>query len=108
MSAPTTWADGRGVWHVRVSRHAASPLIAARRAIRDEIAQREDIAQVDRSVWMRPVRLPEFDTPSPGLTVTTDGRRVCRTCARERDRAYKARKRMAREAGEPLNVLDMP
>lgn len=42
------------------------------------------------------------------LTVTTDGRRVCRTCARERDRAYKARKRMAREAGEPPNVLDMP
>lgn len=63
MSAVTTWADGRGTWHARVPRGAASPLIAARRALRDEIAARQDIATVDRSVWMRPVRVPDLDTP---------------------------------------------
>jgi len=55
------WADGWGVWHVRVSRNAASPLIAARRALRDEIVPRE--RNVARDVWMRPVRVTDLDTP---------------------------------------------
>lgn len=58
----TTWADSYGVWHARVSRNAASPLIAARRAIRDELAAREDIANIRREVYMHPVRVTEMDT----------------------------------------------
>lgn len=59
----TTWADGRGVWHVRVSRTAVAPLIAARRALRDEIVAREgDPAGLDRNVWMKPIRVPDMDT----------------------------------------------
>jgi uncharacterized lipoprotein YmbA len=58
-----TWANGFGVWHARVSRTAASPLIAARRALRDELQARESrSAPVDREIWMRPVRVPEHDT----------------------------------------------
>lgn len=57
---PITWADGFGVWHVRVSRHAASPLIAARRSLRDELQARE--RNVDRQVWMQPTRVPDLDT----------------------------------------------
>lgn len=62
MSYPkvVTWADGYGVWHVRVPRHAASPLITARRALRDELSARE--GNVRRSIWARPVRLPDLDT----------------------------------------------
>lgn len=56
----TAWADGFGVWHVRVSRHAAGPLIAARRALRDELTAREN--NVARDVWMRPERVPALDT----------------------------------------------
>lgn len=55
-----TWANGFGVWHVRVSRTAASPLLAARRALRTEIQQRDP--EADRSVWLFPVRVPELDT----------------------------------------------
>lgn len=59
---PTTWADGRGIWHARVSRHAASPVIAARGALRDELQARESPAQpVDRRFWMEAVRVPEMD-----------------------------------------------
>lgn len=59
----TTWANGFGVWHARVSRHAASPLIAARRALRDELQARESAsAPVAREVWMRPIRAPDLDT----------------------------------------------
>jgi hypothetical protein len=59
----TTWADGFGVWHVRVSRHAASPLIAARRALRHELTLRESpTAPVAREIYMRPVRVTGLDT----------------------------------------------
>lgn len=54
------WADGFGVWHARVSRHAASPLIAARRLLRDELLQRDE--HVAREVWMHPERVPDLDT----------------------------------------------
>lgn len=62
MSAPLvhTWADGFGVWHVRVSANAASPLIAARRALRDELTPR--VNNLPRSVWMHPQRVPDLDT----------------------------------------------
>lgn len=59
MSNVTTWANGFGVWHVRVSRTAASPLIAARRALRDELQARE--ANVARNVWLHPVRVEGLD-----------------------------------------------
>jgi hypothetical protein len=59
----TTWADGFGIWHVRVSRDAASPIIAARRALRDELTLRESpSAPVARLIYMRPVRVTELDT----------------------------------------------
>lgn len=58
-----TWANGFGVWHVRVSRHAASPLIAARHALRDELQARESPSTpIMRSIYMEPVRVPELDT----------------------------------------------
>ena len=57
---PEAWADGFGVWHVRVSAHAAWPLGVARRTLRDELQQRD--ASVVRDVWMHPVRVPEKDT----------------------------------------------
>lgn len=59
MSNVTTWANGFGVWHVRVSRTAASPLIAARRALRDELQARE--ANVARNIWLHPVRVEGLD-----------------------------------------------
>ena len=55
----TTWADEFGVWHTRVPAACISPLIAARRALRDEIAPRDPKAH--RSVWMKPVRVPDLD-----------------------------------------------
>jgi hypothetical protein len=55
----TVWANGFGIWHVRVPRDCVSPLIAARRALRDELTARE--AHCARSVWMYPVRVPELD-----------------------------------------------
>ena len=61
MANVTTWADGFGVWHVRVPRDAASPLITARRALRDELTPR--VRDVRRSIYMRPARVPELDTP---------------------------------------------
>lgn len=77
---PVSWANGFGVWHVRVSRHAASPLIAARRVLRDELTQREN--NVAREVWMRPVRVPELDTDD--TVVYKEGslteRVTCRDC----------------------------
>ena len=45
----TTWADGFGVWHARVPRHCVAPLLAARRAIRDEL--QSDVA---RRCWNKP------------------------------------------------------
>ena len=54
-----TWADSFGVWHARVTRHAASPLIAARRALRDELEARE--ANLSPDVWRHPIRVPEID-----------------------------------------------
>jgi hypothetical protein len=59
----TTWADGFGVWHVRVDRAVISPLIVARGALRDELTARESLsAPVARAIYMRPVRVPELDT----------------------------------------------
>lgn len=58
--AANTWANGFGVWHARVPRNCASPLIAARRALRDELEQREN--NVARYVWLDAVRVPELDT----------------------------------------------
>lgn len=58
--AVSTWADGFGVWHVRVSANAASPLIAARRALRDELTPR--VTNLARSVWLHPQRVPDLDT----------------------------------------------
>lgn len=57
----TAWADGYGVWHVRVPRHCVSPVVAARRALRDELTAREG-EHLAREVWMHPVRVPELDT----------------------------------------------
>lgn len=56
------WADAFGVWHVRVRRTVASPLLTARRALRDELSQRE--RNLARRVWMHPVRVPEVDDAS--------------------------------------------
>lgn len=56
---PITWADGFGIWHVRVSSTCVSPLIAARGALRDAITSREPNA--DRRVWMHPERVPSRD-----------------------------------------------
>jgi len=56
----TTWANGFGIWHVRVPRDCVGPLIAARRGLRDELLSRN--ADVRRSIWMNPVRVPEYDT----------------------------------------------
>lgn len=58
--AVSTWANGFGVWHVRVSANAASPLIAARRALRDELTPR--VTNLARSVWLHPQRVPDLDT----------------------------------------------
>lgn len=58
----TTWANGFGIWHVRVSRTAASPLVAARRALRDELQVHEAPHEVARKIYMKPVRVPELDT----------------------------------------------
>lgn len=57
----STWANGFGVWHVRVSRDTTGPLAVARRALRDELLAREN--DVARSVWMHPERVPDLDTP---------------------------------------------
>jgi hypothetical protein len=58
--AVATWANGFGVWHVRVPRHAASPLLAARRALRDELQLRE--VNLRREVWLHPERVEDLDT----------------------------------------------
>jgi hypothetical protein len=60
MGEITTWANGFGIWHVRVSRTAAGPLIAARRGLRDELQQRES-RPIEREIWMHPIRVPELD-----------------------------------------------
>lgn len=56
----TTWANGMGEWHVRVSRDAASPLIAARKAIREEILLRHPTAA--EFCWKNLIRVPDMDT----------------------------------------------
>jgi hypothetical protein len=80
---PVTWADGFGLWHVRVSRHAASPLIAARRSLRDELQARE--RNLDPRIFMHPIRVTDLDTEDavvyregelvrcPTTRITTDG-----------------------------------
>lgn len=49
----TTWADNHGVWHVAVRRTCVAPLLAARRALRDELVARD--SNVARDVWLHPV-----------------------------------------------------
>lgn len=53
------WADGYGVWHVRVSATCVSPLIAARRVLRDELTSR--VVDLAPEVWRHPVRVPDLD-----------------------------------------------
>src|SRR5574341_42202 len=62
MTKATTWANGLGVWHVRVPRGAASPVIAARRALRDELEPR--VTNLDARIWRHPIRVPSLDTES--------------------------------------------
>ena len=52
--APITWADGFGVWHVRVARWflAHSSAVAA---LRDELGAREGLDNIARDVWAEPV-----------------------------------------------------
>lgn len=54
-----TWANGFGVWHARVPRHAVAPLVAARRALRDELLAREN--NVRPEIWLRPERVEDLD-----------------------------------------------
>lgn len=74
------WANGFGVWHVRVSRNAAGPLIAARRALRDELLARD--ANVARAVWMYPERVEDLDDAE--TVVYREGTfRACAGCGRD-------------------------
>lgn len=56
----STWADGFGRWYARVPRHAAGPLLAARRAIRDVL--RERYTHVARHAWSDLERAEHYDT----------------------------------------------
>lgn len=56
----SAWADSFDVWHVRVPRDVASPLIAARRRFQEEITARD--AHAHRDVWMHPERVESLDT----------------------------------------------
>ena len=55
----STWANGFGVWHVRVPKGAASPLTAAQDALRDELQARD--ANTAERFWVEPVRVPSLD-----------------------------------------------
>lgn len=61
VQAPTTWADGFGRWHARVSRAAASPLLAARKAIRTALEERDP--NVAPHAWRDLQRAEVHDTP---------------------------------------------
>lgn len=54
------WADGFGVWHVRVSRTPGktTALMQARQALEDEITMRDSHAHP--STWLRPVVVPSL------------------------------------------------
>ncbi len=54
----TVWANGFGLWHVRVPRTVVSPIIAARQALRDELTARHN--NVADYVWKHPVLMPEL------------------------------------------------
>jgi hypothetical protein len=62
----TTWADGFGIWHARVTYsgplESSGAVIIARKALRDELTPR--VANLDRAVWLRPERVLELDTPN--------------------------------------------
>lgn len=60
-STATVWADGYGRWHVLVPMGAASPVLAARRALREEIKARD--ARTHQAAWMGCVRVPQYDAP---------------------------------------------
>ncbi len=70
------WADGFGTWHVRISRGAASPLIAARKVLRDEITARQD--DVADFVWKKPVRVQSLDDAETVVYREGDGSHVKR------------------------------
>lgn len=53
------WANGFGVWHVRVSRAEADPRAAASAALREELEARE--ANLATEVWSDPQRVPDLD-----------------------------------------------
>ncbi len=55
------WANGFGVWHVRVDRNHSGALLVARKALRDELEARENPARLNRDVWLHPVRVEELD-----------------------------------------------
>lgn len=80
----TTWADGFGVWYARVPRNCVSPLIAARRAIRDEIVSREAPREVRREIWMHPTRREDLDDENTIVyrENTADPESTCRHCKR--------------------------
>lgn len=57
------WANGFGIWHVRVPKSAASTLVTARAAIASELTARSD--NVHRHWWMhleRDCSLDDDDT----------------------------------------------
>lgn len=57
-----TWADGYGVWHVRVPREVGTPEATAQRALRDELVARESAGTpVPPEVYTNPVRVPDLD-----------------------------------------------
>lgn len=60
-AAPAVWADGFGRWHARVSRAAASPLLAARKAIRAALEARDP--KVAPHAWRDLTRVEAHDTP---------------------------------------------
>jgi hypothetical protein len=56
------WADGFGRWHARVSRHAAGPLLGARRLIRDAMAERQAPGTLARHYWSCLIERTELST----------------------------------------------
>lgn len=69
LDTVTAWADAFGTWHVRVPADCASPIMAARRRLRDKMTKR--ISNVAREVWAHPERVAEMD--GPGSMVFREG-----------------------------------
>lgn len=58
--APRAWADGFGVWHVRVPAVHPNPRALAVMMLRDELTARD--ASVAPSVYEQPARAADLDT----------------------------------------------